>query len=257
MAAGITAAGWAAIGTTAVGAYSASQNAGAAGGDSDTQNVLALYGGMIQQQNLINQQQLMAPFVNAGISATEQERELLGTLGGDRQQAAVAAIQQSPQFQAMLREGENSILANGSATGGLRGGNVQAALAKFSPMLLASTINDRLNQLRGVSAAGQNAGLGLGTMASNAGNTQAQILQSLGQASQRNTQMQMGANNQMANSIAGGLGMWGGLGDRAYTNSGPPSGYSSWSSYNYGNNGGGGSDGLSGLINLNQGWGTI
>lgn len=199
------------IGTAAAGAYGASQNASAANAGKDESTILGLYGGMINQQNLMNQQQLMAPFVNNGIAATEQERALLGGLGWEKQQDQINMIQASPQFQALLAQGENSIRQNASATGGLRGGNTQAALAKFSPSLLAATINDRIGQLRAASAAGQNAGLGLGTMASQTGATQSNIIANMQQGIGANTAQQISANNGLTNSISSGLGLWAGM----------------------------------------------
>ncbi|WP_449405980.1 hypothetical protein [Massilia phosphatilytica] len=38
----------------------------------------------------------------------------------------------APRFQALQQQGNDAILANASATGGLRGGNVQGALGQFS-----------------------------------------------------------------------------------------------------------------------------
>lgn len=255
MAFGLSAGTIAAIGTTAVGAYSASQNASAASADQNTNAVLGLYGGMINQQNLMNTQNLVAPFIDTGLAASREQRNLLGLNGNGAQGASIDALRASPQFQSMLAEGENSLLQNASATGGLRGGNTQAALARFSPSLLAATINDRLGQLGGLATVAGNTALGQGSLASQAGATQAGIIQNMQAQNNLATRAGMNANNQMANSVAGGLGMWAGLGGG---NSGgaPPSGYSNWGAYNYGNTGGS-SDGLSGFINLNDGWGTL
>jgi hypothetical protein len=256
MAFGLSAGAIAAIGTTAVGAYSASQNASAASADQNTNAVLGLYGGMINQQNLINTQNLVAPFIDAGLAASREQRSLLGLNGNGAQGASIDALRASPQFQSMLAEGENSLLQNASATGGLRGGNTQAALARFSPSLLAATINDRLGQLGGLATVAGNTALGQGSLASQAGATQAGIIQNMQAQNSAATRAGMQANNQMANSVAGGLGMWAGLGGGSGGGA-PPSGYGSWGSYNYGNTGSAGSDGLSGFVNLNDGWGTL
>lgn len=101
-----------------------------------------------------------APAAQPGYAPTEQQ--------------AIADIIAGPEYGAYLQEGENAILQNASATGGLRGGNVQASLAKFRPTLLADLINQRfarLGQIAGLgqaSAAGQAAaGLQTGTNIAN------------------------------------------------------------------------------------------
>jgi hypothetical protein len=69
------------------------------------------------------------PFQEAGAQAFEQQQALAGLRGPEAQQAAIAQIEQSPFLQAQIRQGEEAMLQRASATGGLRGGNIQAALA--------------------------------------------------------------------------------------------------------------------------------
>lgn len=96
-----------------------------------------------------------SPYAEAGRLALEQQQALAGLLGPEAQQAAIAQLEASPQFQAMLQQGEQAILANAAATGGLRGGNTQAMLAQFRPQLLSSLIQQQYERLGGMSAAGQ------------------------------------------------------------------------------------------------------
>lgn len=97
----------------------------------------------------------LAPFQNIGPEALSQQRALAGLGGIDEQQAAIAAIEASPQFQALVSQGEEAILQNAAATGGLRGGNTQAALAQFRPRVLSDLINQQYSRLGGLSALGQ------------------------------------------------------------------------------------------------------
>lgn len=99
--------------------------------------------------------QMMSPYLQAGTSAIGQQQSLLGLQGSDQQQAAINQLQQSPFFQAQLQQGQNAMLQNASATGGLRGGNVQAAMAQFAPQLLNQTYQQQLAQLGGLSSLGQ------------------------------------------------------------------------------------------------------
>jgi hypothetical protein len=111
-------------------------------------------------------QAILNPYVEAGNTALQQQQALAGTLGPEAQAEAVQQIEQGAQFSALQTQGENAILQNAAATGGLRGGNTQAALAQFRPQLLNELINQRMGQLGGIAgqglgAAGQSAGLGM------------------------------------------------------------------------------------------------
>jgi|694.fasta_scaffold105586_3 hypothetical protein len=111
----------------------------------------------------------LGAFQGAGVDAVAMQRALAGLDGPEAQQQAVAMLEQSPQFAAMLQQGENAILQNASATGGLRGGNTQAALAQFRPALLSSLIEQQYARLGGLAGAGQSAasnlaGIGQSTM---------------------------------------------------------------------------------------------
>lgn len=127
---------------------------------------LAAEAGMSEEQRRFNSiQKLLKPYVDAGQPALTGQQNLLGLNGAQAEQDAVAGIQNSPTFQAMLKQGESSILQNASATGGLRGGNTQGALAQFSPAMLNAAINDRYSKLGGLTSLGQNSAV----MEANAG----------------------------------------------------------------------------------------
>lgn len=99
--------------------------------------------------------ELMSPYVTAGKGAMEQQQAILGLQGAEAQQAAYAGIQQSPEFLAMQQQGENALLQQASATGGLRGGNIQGALAQFRPGLLNQLVQQRYANLGGITSLGQ------------------------------------------------------------------------------------------------------
>ena len=88
-------------------------------------------------------QKLLEPYVTGGTKAFEQQQALVGVQGPEAQRAAIAALEQGPAFQALTQQGENAILQQASATGGLRGGNIQAALAQFRPQLLSQLIEQQ------------------------------------------------------------------------------------------------------------------
>lgn len=110
-----------------------------------------------QRRQLGQVQQLMQPYVQGGAGAFGAQQALAGLGAPGAQDAAIQQIMAGPEFQAMSRQGEDAILQNASATGGLRGGNVQGALAEFRPALLANLINQQYGRLAGISGQGQGA----------------------------------------------------------------------------------------------------
>ena len=100
-------------------------------------------------------QKLLAPFVSTGTDALSQQAALIGVGGLEAQQSAIKAIEQGPEFAALTRQGEEAILQRAAATGGLRGGNVQAALAQFRPQVLSGLIEQQYGRLGGLAGMGQ------------------------------------------------------------------------------------------------------
>lgn len=126
--------------------------------------------------------QLLSPYVNAGTGALGQQQALLGLSGADAQRSAIAGLESSPQMQALMQQGENAILQNASATGGLRGGKIQAALAQFRPQILSSMIESQYSKLGGLTSLGQNAAAGVGNAGMNASGQISQALGNIGSA---------------------------------------------------------------------------
>lgn len=99
-----------------------------------------------------------------------------------QQQTAIDSLKSSPLYQSLYRNGANTILANGSATGGLRGGNIQSSLANFGSDTLASVIQNQLQNLGGISSGGQQTGTNLGTLGQSNVNSIANLLTQKGSA---------------------------------------------------------------------------
>ena len=104
------------------------------------------------------------------------------TGGAQAQRQAIAGIESSPLFQSLLQQGEQGILQNASATGGLRGGNVQGALAQFRPAMLNQQIQQQLANFSGLASLGQNAAAGTGNAGIQTGANVSSLLQDTGQA---------------------------------------------------------------------------
>lgn len=125
---------------------------------------------------------LLQPYVDAGNPALQGILGLTGLAGDGSQQAAFMQQEQSPMFQGIVRQGENAILQNASATGGLRGGNVQGALAQFRPALLNQFIEQQYGRMAGIAGMGQNAAAGVGQSGMNTANQIGTQFGNIGQA---------------------------------------------------------------------------
>ena len=143
------------IGKVLGGITGASQSAKAAEQAGQTQAAASQAGIDEQRRQFDSLVQLMSPYVQAGTGAMQQQQALIGLQGPEAQQQAISGFEQSPLFQSMQQQGENAILQNASATGGLRGGNVQAALGQFRPQLLNQLIEQQYGRLGGLAAMGQ------------------------------------------------------------------------------------------------------
>lgn len=157
-------------------------------------------------------QALLKPYVDAGGEGLFAQKSLIGLNGAQPQQDAITGIEQGPEFGALTRQGENAILANASATGGLRGGNVQAALAKFRPQLLAQLINQQYSRLGGITSLGQNSAALTGNAGMATGTDIANLLQQGGAAEAGNFLAQGKAQANQWGNAAGAVGQFAALG---------------------------------------------
>lgn len=178
----------------------------------DAQQAAAQAGIDEQRRQFDAIQKLLSPYVDAGTGALKGQQDLIGTNGASAQQAAIQALQESSQFTSLQQQGEDAILANASATGGLRGGNTQAALAQFRPQLLAQLINDQYGRLGGLSSMGQNAAAGVGNAGLQVGSNVANLYGQQG-AAQAGAALSQGRSTAgYASSLSGAFGQFAGMG---------------------------------------------
>lgn len=156
--------------------------------------------------------ELLKPYVDVGNESLTAQKGLLGLNGPQAQQDAYAGVQGSPAFDAISKVGENAILQNASAIGGLRGGNVQAVLAQFRPQLLAQLIESQYGKLGGLTSVGQNAAAGVGNAGMSTGNNIAQLLAQQGAAGAGGALAAGRATAAQWGNIAGSVGQFAGMG---------------------------------------------
>lgn len=167
----------------------------------------------------------LSPFAAAGAPALEQQQALLGLRGPEAERAAIDRIQGGETFKALASQGEEALLQRASATGGLRGGNVQGALAQFRPQLLSSLIDQQYGRLGGLTALGerstqnlaqlgQSSAAGVGTAGLQTGTNVANLLGQQG-AAQAGAEIAQGkAYAAIPTAISSGLGIFTGLGGK-------------------------------------------
>lgn len=168
-----------------------------------------------QQRQFDQLQALLKPYVSAGTGALAGQQDLLGLNGQQAQQGAIGNLENSPFFKSQYQQAENAMLQNAAATGGLRGGNFQEALADNRSNMLYNTVQGQLQGYGNLVAGGQNAAAGVGTAGQNFANQVGQQLNGIG-AGQAGYALAKGqANQNMMNGIFAGAGAIGKIGQQA------------------------------------------
>lgn len=194
-------------GTVAVGAYTANKSAKAAKNAANAQSESSDAAIAEQRRQYDAMVKALSPYTSAGAGALDQQRAILGLKGESFQRSALKGIENSPYFKSVAQQGENAILQNASATGGLRGGNTQGALAQFRPGLLNQLVQQQYQNLGGITSLGQNSAVQTGNAGMASANNIGNLLGQQGQAQAGGI---IGAQNAQ-NQFLGQLGQLGGL----------------------------------------------
>ncbi len=200
------------VGAAVVGGVASSMSQkSAANSAADAQTQSAQMGVEEQRRQFDAIQSLMKPYVNTGLGALTGQQNLLGLNGNQAQMDAINGIKNGSQFQVLQKQGNDAILQNAAATGGLRGGNVQGALAQFSPQMLQQLIQQQYQNLGGLSTMGQNSAAMVGTAGQNSANQISNLFQQQGAATAGAYLASGKADAQMWNSMAQGVGTYAGM----------------------------------------------
>lgn len=192
------------------GVAAAATSYASAGDAADAQMDAANMGIMEQRRQFNAVQKLMKPYVDVGERGLTETTNLLGLNGNEQQQAAIESIKSGSMFNELNKQGQNAILQNASATGGLRGGNVEAALAQFSPQLLQALIDQRYQQLGNLVSVGENAASFQGNAGMQMGNNISNLWQQYGAAKAGGIIGQGKAISQGINSLSSAYGTYAG-----------------------------------------------
>lgn len=200
------------VGGAVIGGYMSSQaskDAAETAADAQIRSADAATQEQYRQFNEVKK--LLAPYASAGEGSLAAQQNLIGLNGYDAQQQAIAGVEGSAQFGELAKQGENAILQNASATGGLRGGNTQAALAQFRPALLNQLIQQQFSNLAGITSLGQNAAAMTGNAGMQTANAVSANLNQAGAAAAGSALAAGKADAQMWSGIGNSIGMLGGM----------------------------------------------
>ena len=187
----------------------AGKAAAAAQAEADAQSIAE------QRRQFDKIQELLKPYVEAGTTSIGGQQDLLGLSGPGKQQAAIDALRGSPMFESLLAQGEEGILQNAAATGGLRGGNVQDALSRLRPEILIMLIESQYSKLGGLSSLGQASAAGVGAAGQNMANQISALNTATGDARAQAALIGGRASADLYSGIAKGVG--GLLGNKTFT----------------------------------------
>lgn len=158
-----------------------------------------------QRRQFDAMQQLLSPYNEAGLGALGAQQNLLGLNGYASQNQAIDQLKNGGQFYELARQQEDALLQNAAATGGLRGGNLQAALAQFRPNLLQQMIQSQYANLGGLTNIGQNSAAMVGNAGQNMANSVSNLYNQQG-AAQAGAYLNAGKQQgNMYNSLVGGV----------------------------------------------------
>ena len=135
-----------------------------------------------QRRQFDTTQANFAPYQAAGTKGLGGLLDLVGLNGADTQGAAINGLKSSPGFTSLYDTGQDTILQNAAATGGLRGGNTQNSLAQFGSGLLSTVIQQQLANYGGLVNTGVGANNTVGSLGAQSANQIAGLLGDQGQA---------------------------------------------------------------------------
>lgn len=168
----------------------------------DAQSQSAQMGVEEQRRQFDLTQKNLQPYIQAGGLGLSNQQNMIGLNGSAAQQQAIDSIRNGGLFNELNRQGQEAILQNAAATGGLRGGNVQGALAQFSPQLLQSLIDQQYSRLGGFSELGQNSAAMQGNIGQNSANSISNLFTQQGAAQASGYLGAASARNQAINQIS-------------------------------------------------------
>jgi len=146
-------------------------------------------------------QQNLSPYIKAGQGALHEQQAALGLLGPTKQKVVFDRFTESPGQQFLRERGEQALLRNASAIGGLGGGNVRSALQQQGIGFAQQQFDQQMAQIAGISGTGVNTANSLGGIGANTANAIGQNLQASGAARASGILGEQQANAELAGDV--------------------------------------------------------
>lgn len=99
----------------------------------------------LQREQFEYIKKIMAPYQQAGTDALPALSAFIKNPTADFS-FDYASATQSPEYQALLQQGEQAVARNASATGGLRSGNANVAFSSLSPQIIQQLRGNAMQQ---------------------------------------------------------------------------------------------------------------
>lgn len=160
----------------------AAQNAKAVGKASKAQQQALQQGIDEQRREYDTSRADFQPFMQFGTGSLGPLGDLLGLNGNDAASSAIDTLKSSPLFTSLYDTGKEAVLQNASATGGLRGGNTDAALYQLGQNTLSDVIQQQIARLFGAAGVGQGATGTVSNLGANMANNISNLDSGIGQA---------------------------------------------------------------------------
>ena len=142
-----------------------------------------------------------APALSLLAPSIDGLRNLTGLNGDEAFQAGLDDIRAGPLYQNLYRSGEEALLQNASATGGMRGGNMQTGLANFGADTLQQALLQQLSQYGGLAGLGMGATDSISNFGAMNSQNASNLLSNMGQVRAGGLLTRGGINSQMWNNI--------------------------------------------------------
>lgn len=174
-------------------------SASAAGDAADAQSQAASSNLALATRQYDTMQQQISPYLDAGKSGLTGYQDLLGANGAAAQGGAINDIKTGAQYQGDMKTANEAILANQSATGGLRGSNTSNILGNTA----ISTLNGLITQK--LAGYGQLMGNGLNAISGSQASSNA-FTGAATNANNQNANAQTSLAGSLSNSFNSGIG---------------------------------------------------
>lgn len=157
--------------------------------------------GIAAQQEMYDQSlALQQPYIDAGTEALAGMEALTDTT----QRAEILnSYYDSDEYSALESQQTEQSLRNAAATGGVRGGNTQAALANISTDLGSSYLTNQYNNLSGIASLGTSATSQAASSANSLGTAQNTAYQTAGTATAEDYLTQGSVSSTLASDLGG------------------------------------------------------